>query len=87
MRLTKGRVLLRVALLAGAAWAGYIVLSGPTGAAWEGVTGVSVGSLVGALLFLVNLTIARGLVGIRLRSVGTALSPADMLKALEKQNK
>jgi len=41
------------ALLAGAAWAGYIVLSGPTGAAWEGVTGVSVGSLVGALVFLV----------------------------------
>jgi PST family polysaccharide transporter len=29
-----------------------------------------------ALLFLVNLTIARGLVGIRLRSVGSALSPA-----------
>ncbi|MFT4110900.1 EamA family transporter [Propionicimonas sp.] len=41
------------ALLAGAAWAAYIVLSGPTGAAWEGVTGVSVGSLVGALVFLV----------------------------------
>lgn len=41
------------ALLAGAAWAGYIVLSGPTGEAWEGVTGVSVGSLVGALVFLV----------------------------------
>jgi len=41
------------ALLAGGAWAGYIVLSGPTGAAWEGVTGVSVGSLVGALVFLV----------------------------------
>ncbi|MGC3995096.1 MAG: EamA family transporter [Propionicimonas sp.] len=41
------------ALLAGAAWAAYIVLSGPTGAAWEGVTGVSVGSLVGALMFLV----------------------------------
>lgn len=40
------------ALLAGVAWAGYIVLSGPTGAAWEGVTGVSVGSLVGALVFL-----------------------------------
>lgn len=41
------------ALLAGAAWAGYIVLAGPTGAAWEGVTGVSLGSLVGALIFLV----------------------------------
>lgn len=41
------------AVLAGAAWAAYIVLSGPTGAAWEGVTGVSVGSLVGAVVFLV----------------------------------
>jgi inner membrane transporter RhtA len=41
------------ALLAGAAWAAYIVLSGPTGAAWEGVTGVSAGTLVGALVFLV----------------------------------
>lgn len=48
------------ALLAGVAWAGYIVLSGPTGAAWEGVTGVSVGSLVGALVFLVPGLIAGG---------------------------
>ena len=48
------------ALLAGAAWAGYIVLSGPTGAAWEGVTGVSVGSLVGALVFLVPGLVAGG---------------------------
>ncbi|MGV8907792.1 MAG: EamA family transporter [Propionicimonas sp.] len=48
------------ALVAGAAWAGYIVLSGPTGAAWEGVTGVSVGSLVGALVFLVPGVLAGG---------------------------
>ena len=48
------------ALLAGAAWAGYILLSGPTGAAWEGVTGVSVGSLVGALVFLVPGVLAGG---------------------------
>ncbi len=48
------------ALLAGAAWAGYIVLSGPTGRIWEGVTGVSVGSAVGALLFLVPGLIAGG---------------------------
>lgn len=41
------------ALLAAAAWAGYIVASGPTGAAWEGITGVSVGTMVGALVFLV----------------------------------
>ena len=48
------------ALLAGAAWAAYIVLSGPTGAAWEGGTGVSVGSLVGALVFLVPGLVAGG---------------------------
>jgi inner membrane transporter RhtA len=48
------------ALLAGAAWAGYIVLSGPTGAAWEGITGVSVGSLIGALVFLVPGVLAGG---------------------------
>lgn len=48
------------ALLAGAAWAGYIVLSGPTGRYWEGVTGVSVGSLVGALVFLVPGVLAGG---------------------------
>lgn len=48
------------ALLAGAAWAGYILLSGPTGAAWEGVTGVTVGSLVGAVVFLVPGLLAGG---------------------------
>jgi inner membrane transporter RhtA len=48
------------ALLAGAAWACYILLSGPTGAAWEGITGVSVGSLVGALVFLVPGVVAGG---------------------------
>lgn len=41
------------ALLAGAAWAGYILLSGPTGRSWSGITGVSVGSVVGATVFLV----------------------------------
>lgn len=48
------------ALLAGSAWAGYIVLSGPTGKSWEGVTGVTVGSAVGALLFLIPGVIAGG---------------------------
>ncbi len=48
------------ALLAGAAWAAYIVLSGPVGAVWEGVTGVSVGSLVGAVVFLVPGLLAGG---------------------------
>lgn len=48
------------ALLAGAGWAAYIVLSGPTGAAWDGVTGVTVGSLVGALVFAVPGLLAGG---------------------------
>jgi inner membrane transporter RhtA len=48
------------ALLAGAAWAGYILLGRPTGRSWEGVTGVSVGSLVGALTFAVPGLLAGG---------------------------
>lgn len=48
------------ALLAGASWAGYIVLSGPTGRAWSGVTGVTVGSVVGALVFAVPGVVAGG---------------------------
>jgi inner membrane transporter RhtA len=48
------------ALLAGAAWAGYIVLSGHTGREWAGITGVSVGSLVGATVFLVPGLVAGG---------------------------
>lgn len=39
------------ALVAGAAWAGYIVLGRRTGRVWEGITGSSVGSLVGATVF------------------------------------
>ncbi len=38
------------ALLAGALWAAYILLAGPTGRTWEGVTGVTVASIVGAVL-------------------------------------
>jgi inner membrane transporter RhtA len=38
-----------LALLAGALWAGYIVLAGPTGRRWEGVTGVTVANVVGAV--------------------------------------
>ncbi len=41
------------ALLAGAAWAGYIVLAGPTARAWSGLTGATVGSLVGAIGFAI----------------------------------
>lgn len=38
-----------LAVIAGALWATYIVLAGPTGRAWEGVSGVTVASIVGAL--------------------------------------
>ncbi len=48
------------ALLAAGAWAAYIVLSGPTGRVWSGVTGVTVGSLVGALVFAVPGVLAGG---------------------------
>ncbi len=41
------------ALVAGAAWAAYILLGRKTGTSWSGVTGVSVGSLVGATVFAV----------------------------------
>lgn len=37
------------ALLAGAFWAAYILLAGPTGRYWSGITGVTVASWVGAL--------------------------------------
>ena len=37
------------ALLAGALWASYIVLAGPTGRYWSGVTGVTIASWVGAI--------------------------------------
>lgn len=48
------------ALLAGAGWACYIVLGRRTGRSWEGITGVSMGSLVGAAMFLVPGVIAGG---------------------------
>lgn len=38
-----------LALLAGALWAAYIVLAVPTGRRWEGVTGVTVANVVGAI--------------------------------------
>lgn len=41
------------ALLAGAGWATYIVLGRRTGASWAGVTGVSMGAMIGALVFLI----------------------------------
>jgi len=44
---------LGLALLAGALWACYILLAGPTGRHFEGVSGVTVASLVGAVLLAV----------------------------------
>ena len=41
---------LGLALLAGALWAAYILLAGPTGRDFEGVSGVTVASLIGAVL-------------------------------------
>lgn len=41
------------ALLAAAGWAAYILLGRSTGASWSGVTGVSVGAMLGAVIFLV----------------------------------
>lgn len=41
-----------LALLAGALWAGYIVLAGPVGRRWEGLSGLTVGSAFGALLLV-----------------------------------
>lgn len=48
------------ALLAGIGWASYIVLGRRTGRRWEGITGVSMGSVVGAAVFLVPGVIAGG---------------------------
>mgnify|MGYP007059144029 CR=1 FL=1 len=36
--------------VAGAFWAGYIVLAGPLGRRWEGISGVAAGSMLGTLL-------------------------------------
>ncbi|MDR1431099.1 MAG: EamA family transporter [Propionibacteriaceae bacterium] len=39
------------ALLAACCWAGYIMISVRVGRAWSGISGVAVGSIVGAVLF------------------------------------
>lgn len=54
-----------LAALAGALWAGYIVLAGPVGRAWSGVTGVTVATWVGSLALVApalvtGLTLAPG---------------------------
>ncbi|MFT3886681.1 MAG: EamA family transporter [Arachnia sp.] len=38
-----------LALLAGALWASYIALAGPVGRRWEGISGLTVGSTLGAV--------------------------------------
>lgn len=48
------------ALLAGAAWAGYILLAGPTARAWPGLTGATVGSLMGPVVFVVPALLSGG---------------------------
>jgi inner membrane transporter RhtA len=50
------------ALLGGAAWAGYIVLAGPTAKAWSGLTGATVGSMVGPIVFVIPAFLAGGTV-------------------------
>ncbi|KAA1418641.1 EamA family transporter [Nocardioides humilatus] len=45
------------ALLAGACWAGYILLSAHTGRRWEGLDGLAVASVIGALLLTPGLAL------------------------------
>lgn len=49
-----------LALLAGAAWAGYIVLSGPTGARWSGASAVTMASVLGAVVLAVPAVLVDG---------------------------
>lgn len=42
-----------LALLAGAMWAGYIALAGPMGRRWEGLSGLTTGSLLGFVILAV----------------------------------
>lgn len=60
------------ALLAGAFWAGYILLAGPTGRAWEGVTGVTVASIIGAVLMTVP-AVGLGLPPVTVKVAGVVL--------------
>lgn len=48
------------ALLAGACWAGYIVLGKSTGTAWEGISGVTVATTLGAVALVVPALLAGG---------------------------
>jgi inner membrane transporter RhtA len=64
-----------LALLAGAFWAGYIVLAGPTGRSFDGVSGVTVASVLGAVLMSVP-TFALGAPAFSGHVLGVALAVA-----------
>lgn len=64
-----------LALLAGAAWAGYLVLSAGTGRRWEGIDGLALASLV-AMALVTPAALASGGVGdldLRLLAIGAAV--------------
>ena len=66
------------ALLAGAAWAGYILLSAHTGRRWEGLDGLAVASLLATLLLSPVLVATEyddldGLVDPRILAIGAAV--------------
>ena len=63
------------ALLAGAAWAAYIVLSARTGRRWPGVTGLAVASLVGTVVLAPPALAGSGaaLLDLRIIALGVAV--------------
>ena len=64
---------LGLALLAGALWAAYILLAGPTGRHFEGVSGVTVASLIGVVMLAVP-ALTLGSPVINLHVLGVALA-------------
>ena len=70
------------ALLAALGWAGYILASGPVGRTWEGVSGVAVGSIVGAVGFAVPGIMAGGTTILNPVVLGTAAAVAILSSVL-----
>lgn len=72
-RLTLAGVL--YALLAGAAWAAYILLSAGTGRRWPGISGLAVASVVGAVVLAppALLEVGAGLFEPRILALGVAI--------------
>jgi inner membrane transporter RhtA len=64
-----------LALVAGAAWAGYILLSVRTGRRWSGLDGLAVASMVAALVLSAPALVSEGheLMDLRLIVLGTAV--------------